>query len=276
MCMTRRLKIGIVGCGAIGTSLAKTITRSFIKEAELTALYDLNYESSKKLSKLISGKKSLAVSSLAELVSRVDLVVESASAKVSFEVAACALSKGRDVMVMSAGGLSRHFNKVRMLAKENSARVYIPSGAVAGVDGLKALALGRIKKVLLTTYKNPRSFQGVDFIKQRGIKLEAVRRDKVLFFGAAREAVKYFPQNINVASVLSMAGIGFDRTQVKIVASPKIKRNIHQIEIDSDAGRILVRAENVLHPSNPKTSYLAVLSAVATLRQIVDPVKVGT
>ncbi|MFZ2357253.1 MAG: aspartate dehydrogenase domain-containing protein, partial [Candidatus Omnitrophota bacterium] len=88
--------------------------------------------------------------------------------------------------------------------------------------------------------------------------------------------VKYFPQNINVAAILSIAGIGAVKTKVRIVASPKISRNIHQIEITSEAGKVFTRTENVLHPGNPKTSYLAFLSAVATLKQILEPVKIGT
>lgn len=272
----KRLKIGITGCGAIGSSLAKAVIKDFSREAELTALYDINPESSRRLSQLISKGKDITVSSLQKLISCVDLVIESASAKVSFVVASQALAKGKDVMIMSTGGLAGHFEKLLQLAKKNSAHLYIPSGAIAGVDALKALNLSRIKKVVLTTYKNPRSFEGVEFVERKGIKLSAIRKDKVLFSGTAREAVKYFPQNINVASILSIAGIGSGRTQVKIVASPKTKRNIHQIEVDSDAGRIFARTENVLHPSNPKTSYLAVLSAVATLRQILHPIKIGT
>lgn len=128
----------------------------------------------------------------------------------------------------------------------------------------------------MTTRKNPVSFKGVKYIESRGIKLERIKKDRVLFCGPAKEAVKYFPQNINVAAVLSIAGLGRGKTLVKIIASPKIKKNIHEIKIESGAGNITTRTENVLHPKNPKTSFLAVLSAMETLRQILEPVRVGT
>ena len=108
------------------------------------------------------------------------------------------------------------------------------------------------------------------------IKLNNIKKDTILFFGNARRAIKLFPRNINVAATLSIAGIGQVRTQVKIIASPKVKKNIHQINIDSDAGRISTRVENLVHPQNPKTSFLAVLSAIATLRGILEPVRIGT
>jgi aspartate dehydrogenase len=98
----------------------------------------------------------------------------------------------------------------------------------------------------------------------------------VLFSGKAKEAVKFFPQNINVAAVLSLAGIGSSKTKVKIIASSKVKRNIHEIEIESEAGRVFTRTENLIHPDNPKTSFLAVLSAASLLKQILSPLRIGT
>ena len=132
------------------------------------------------------------------------------------------------------------------------------------------------EKVILITRKNPKSFQGLDYLKHKGIRLDKIKSDTVLFSGNARQAIKYFPQNINVAATLSIAGIGQARTQVKIIASPRVKRNIHEVYIESDAGRISTRVENLVHPDNPKTSFLAVLSAIAMLRQILEPVRVGT
>jgi aspartate dehydrogenase len=177
---------------------------------------------------------------------------------------------------MSVGGVVDFSRRLSALAKKNGVKVYIPSGAIAGIDALKAARHGKIKKVILSTYKNPRSFKGVRYVDEKKIKLDKIKKDTVLFSGSAKEAVKLFPQNINVAAVLSIAGIGRDKTRVRIVASPSITKNIHQIEIESQAGKILTRTENTLHPDNPKTSYLAYLSAVATLKQLFEPVKVGT
>lgn len=273
--MTEKLKIGIVGCGAIGSSLAQAIVSEFKGQAELCALYDIDPAKSAALAKKI-GKAGLAVKSLAELIRKSGLVVECASAAASLQIARAALAAGRDMMIMSVGGVVGRFGQLTALAKKHRAKVFIPSGAVAGIDALKAANVGRIRKATLTTFKNPASFRGVKYIQSRKIRLDEIKQERVLFAGPARLAVKYFPQNINVSAVLSLAGIGADRTKIKIIASPQVKRNIHEIKIESDAGDILTRVENVLHPDNPKTSFLAVLSAIATLKQILQPVRIGT
>lgn len=274
--MGKRLKIGIVGCGAIGSSLAKAIKRNFRPEAELAALYDIDSNKSGRLSRLVSKNRGLAVASLEKLINKSDLVIEAASAKCSNHVARQALAKKRDIMIMSVGGIVDHFKEISALARKNNARVHIPSGAISGIDALKAARIGKIKRVVLSTRKNPLSFKGVKYVEDKGIRLEKIKKDKILFSGPAQQAVKYFPQNINVAAILSLAGIGAKKTVVRIIASPSTTKNIHEIRIDSVAAGILTRTENVLHPQNPKTSYLAVLSAIATLRQILEPIKVGT
>jgi aspartate dehydrogenase len=262
----KKIKIGIIGCGAIGSSLARAIKSDFRQEAELVALYDIDRNKI----------KSPAAASRKELISKSDLVIEAASARVSFEVAKDVLSSGKDVMVMSVGGLLGHLDELMELARKTHAKLYIPSGAITGVDALKAASLGKARKVVLTTRKNPVSFKGVKYVEEKGIKLDKIKKDRVLFSGSAKEAVRFFPQNVNVAAVLSLAGIGEDRTRVRIIASPLTKKNIHEIEIDSEAAKITTRTENILHPDNPKTSYLAVLSAIASLKQILGPIKIGS
>lgn len=272
----RRLKIGIVGCGAIGTSLAKAIVKDFSGQARLCGLYDLNMNKAKKLSQRLSGSSRLSVKNFRELLKRSELVIESASAKFSWDIAKLALSSGKDIMIMSVGGVAGRLKELTLLAKKRYSRVYLPSGAISGVDAVKAAAVGRIKEVTLTTTKNPLAFKGVKYIEDKGVSLSRIKKETVLFSGRALEAVKYFPQNINVAAVLGLAGIGAARTRVRIIASPKVNKNIHEIKIASSAGSIFTRTENILHPDNPKTSYLAVLSAIATLKQILEPVKIGT
>ncbi|MFH0855024.1 MAG: aspartate dehydrogenase [Candidatus Omnitrophota bacterium] len=269
-------KIGIVGCGAIGSSLAKAIVASFAQEAKLCSLYDLNGGLSMRLSREVSGSPGLSMENPGQLIKKSDLVIEAASAKVSWGIAKAVLSSGKDVMIMSVGGVSNRLKELTSLARKNNARVYIPSGAIAGIDALKAAGVGRINKVVLTTTKNPLSFKGVKYLEDKRIDLAGIKKETVLFSGKAAEAVKYFPQNINVAAVLSLAGIGENKTQVRIIVSPKVAKNTHEIRIESPAASIFTRTENTLHPDNPKTSFLAVLSAVAMLRNILEPVRIGT
>ncbi len=270
-----KLRIGIVGCGAIGSSLAGIIIKDFSKSARICALYDLDPAKSKALAEKVKVACPV-VRTLGGLIKRSELVIEAASAKSSFPIALAALKAGRDVMVMSVGGLVQGFGVLSSLAEKAKRRVFIPSGAISGIDALKAAGLSKVKSVTLTTTKNPLSFKGVEYLKRQGIRLERIKKDRVLFYGLAKDAVKYFPQNINVAAVLSLAGIGPYKTYVRIIASRKAIKNVHEIEIKSSAARINTRTENELHPDNPKTSYLAVLSAGATLKRILEPVSIGT
>jgi len=271
-----KLRIGIVGCGAIGSSLAKVIVKDFSRQALLGGLYDLDRDKTKKLSLSLLGTNRLSRKSLKELLKNSELIIESASAKDSWDIAKLALANGKDIMIMSVGGVLGRLKPLTVLAKQQKAKIYIPSGAISGLDALKAAAIAKINKVLLTTTKHPLSFKGVKYVEEKKINLAGIKKDRVLFSGRARDAVKYFPQNINVAAVLSLAGIGENKTLVKIIASPRAARNMHEIRITSDAGDIFTRTENIVHPDNPKTSYLAVLSAVAVLKQILQPVKIGT
>lgn len=271
-----KLKIGIVGCGAIGSSLAKAITRDFKDKAKLAALFDINAKRSEGLSRSVYNTTALATASLGQLINKSELVIEAASAASSWEIARKALSQGKDIMVMSVGGIVANFAKLRRQAEKKNCRVHIPSGAISGVDALKAAGREKIKRVILTTRKNPLSFKGVEYLEKKGMRLDKIKKDTLLFSGTARQAVRFFPQNINVAGILSIAGIGENKTKVRIIASPALKKNIHEIEIDAKAAKVFTRTENILHPDNPKTSYLAVLSAIATLQGILQPVRIGT
>ncbi len=269
------LKIGIVGCGAIGSSLAKEIVKNFGNCASLAALFDIRPEKAQFLSRQLTKSSKLCAGNLGILIKRSDLVIEASSAKAAWEIARKSLSSGRKVMIMSVGGMVDHSDELLALALKNNSQVYFPSGAIAGIDALKAANIAGVRKVVLTTRKNPNAFKGVEYV-ERNFKLTGLKKDKVLFSGKAADAVKYFPQNINVAAVLGLAAIGMRKTQVRVIASPQVKKNIHEVLIESKAARIFTRTENILHPQNPKTSYLAVLSAIAILKQILEPVKIGT
>ncbi len=271
----KRLKIGIVGCGAIGSSLASEIVLNLRKDARLVALFDINTAKSLLLSQKLIKSKELCVGSLDSLIKKSDLVIEASSGRAAWEIARKSLCAGRSIMVMSVGGLVNHLSRMYLLARKNNAKVYLPSGAISGIDALKASHMAKVQKVVLTTRKHPKAFSGVEYVSRK-FKLAGLKKDKLLFSGSASEAVRYFPQNINVAAVLGLAGIGMHKTLVRIIASPRVKKNIHEIEIESKAGKIFTRTENILHPQNPKTSFLAVLSARATLNEILQPIRIGT
>lgn len=228
-----RKRIGIVGYGTIGNAIAKAIKEKFFDLAELTAIYDID-------------RKKATVSSMEELVNEVDLVVETASPQAVQEIVPKVLKKGKEILVLSTGGL---------LGMPLQKGIYFPSGAIAGLDGIYAASLGRIDKITLTTTKPQKSLGDKNYDK-----------DTVIFNGKVEDAVKKFPFNINVCATLSI--ISQNPVMVCIVASPTIKRNVHQIDIEGDFGRMSFRMENEPSPDNPKTSYLAILSAVSALKKI--------
>lgn len=267
------LKIGIVGCGAIGQEIAQAVDGGLVP-VELCAICDVDRDRAETLAgSLGAGTKVLDQS---ELIRASDLVVEATSQAVAPGIIREVLAAQRDVLVMSVGGLLKHYDELRGLAERAGRRIFVPSGAIAGLDAVKAAMVGSVSKVVLTTRKPPKGLMGAPYVMENRIDLAGLREASVIFSGCAAKAVPAFPANINVAAALSLAGIGPERTLVRILADPACERNTHEIEVEGDFGRLLLRAENVPSPSNPKTSRLAALSAVALLRRMTASVVVGS
>jgi aspartate dehydrogenase len=266
------LKIGIVGCGTIGSQLAMAIEQRFEDRARLVALCDIDREKAVSLAGKLSEPP--PVLPLEELIKKSDLVAEAASASMSGELTRKVLLAKKDVMVMSVGGLVE--SDIFDLANRMRSHVYVPSGAICGLDGVKSALGGKIFRATLTSRKPPQGFQGAPYVVENKIDLDSIKEETVLFQGNAKEAIRGFPQNVNVAVALSLAGIGLEKTQVKIICSPHFTTNSHEVEVEGEFGRLVTRTDNVPAPQNPKTSYLAVLSAIATLEGILDYSRVGT
>ena len=267
------VRVGLVGCGTIGTRLAVALQRHFSKRARITALHDSHPAHARALQRRLHPRPPIV--SLPQLIRTSQLVIEAASVEAASRVIGQALRARRDVFVMSVGVLLRDRDWVR-LARQAGRRVYIPSGALAGLDGVKAMAVGRIRRVQLTTRKPPRALADAPFVRRQGLRLARLKRPVVLFEGSPRQVVRAFPQNTNVAAALALAaGPAGTRARIRVVADPALRRNVHEIEVEGDCGSIRCRIES--RPSaNPKTSELAVLSAVATLKRIFEPVALGT
>ena len=267
-----RIKVGIIGCGTIGSELGRAIATE-MPELNLVALSDIKMERARELAQHLPIKPQVLTTD--ELIDLVDLVVESASKEIAAEIVEKALKRGKDIMVMSTGGLLGK-EALFSLAREKNCYIHLPSGALAGLDGVKSAAGGGIDSVTLTTRKPPAGLKGAPYIIKNKIDLNSIKEEKSIFEGTAEEAIEGFPQNVNVSATLSLAGIGPQKTKVRIVADPNIDRNIHQVEIEGKFGRLICMTENFPSPSNPKTSFLAILSAIATLKGITTRIKVGT
>jgi aspartate dehydrogenase len=267
------IRVGIIGTGTIGSELALQCITTLKEEVRLVGIVDTDVQRERLLRKQLGLSRRYT---LEQLVPQVDLVIEAASAAAAYPIAKTALQHGKDVMIMSAGGLVHHEAAIWKLAAEHRSCVYLPSGAIAGLDGLKSASIGRIRKVSLTTRKNPLSFRNAPYIVQKRIDLNTIREETLLFDGTAEKAIQGFPQNINVSATLSMAGIGSKKTRVRIYACPGLTHHVHEVAIDGDFGSIYTRTQNLPSKKNPKTSHLAILSAVATLKRILANIKIGT
>jgi aspartate dehydrogenase len=270
------MKLALIGCGAIGSIIAKAIDDGTV-QASLECVFDTDRESAKRLIGGLKKKPEIA-RDVEEILDRdIDLVIEAASPTAAKSVAVRILNAGKSMMIMSVGAFAdeKFFNQVKDAAKGKS-KVYLPSGAIGALDALKAASIANLDEVSLITTKNPKSLKGAPFFEETGINAEAIKEKTVLFEGYATDAVQKFPANVNVAVALGLAGTGSEKTKVTIVADPKVDRNIHEIYARGDFGELRLVVENLPSPQNPKTSYLAALSAIALLKRIVSQVEIGT
>lgn len=268
------MKVGMIGCGFIGSMLAKECDG--LEEIEEVHLFDIVSSRSRELAARIG--KATVHDECEELIEASDIVIEAASHEAVERYGPKALARGKDLMILSMGAFRDNelFDNMRRLTKENGCHLYLPSGAIAGIDGLKSARVAHIDTVELRTTKSVNSLEGSDYIHNLGIDLKKLKDPTVVFEGTARDAVRLFPQNVNVAALISVSGVGFDRTRVTVIADPKATRNHHTLTVSGRFGSFRVDLKNFPSISNPKTSYLAGLSALATLRNIVSGVWIGT
>ncbi len=254
------MRLGIIGCGAIGTDVAKAADT--MNDIEKIYVHDINSAAAQKLCSML---KKASIQPVEDFLRDVDVVFEAASQQAVTQYADMVLEAGKDIILMSIGSL---FNDALRKKLENTARkhhrkIYLPSGAVCGIDGVLAAGIEKLDSVTLVTTKPPASLG------------KSVEERTVIFKGNAREAVKQFPKNINVAACLSLAGVGFDETKVEIVADPVETRISHKILAHGRFGRLRAEVENMPNPNNPQSSYMASLSAIATLRRVLDPLQIA-
>ncbi|WP_193186887.1 aspartate dehydrogenase [Nisaea sediminum] len=271
--MGRKLKVGIGGLGAIGLTLARAVTDGTLPDLELGAVSARDADKARKnLSAIGADAPVVPLESLAE---HCDIVVECAPAAVFETVARSAIEAGRIFVPVSIGALLNHMDLVGR-AKETGARLVLPTGALIGLDAVRAAAEGEIASVTLETRKPPRGLAGAPYLVENDISVEHLNTAKKVFEGNAREAAKGFPANVNVAAALSLAGIGPDRTTVQIWADPEVTRNTHTIRVEADSARFTMTIENIPTEENPKTGKITALSVIATLRRLTAPLTAGT
>jgi aspartate dehydrogenase len=241
-------KIGIIGCGAIGTIISKAVEKGLVKCDELI-LYDYNIEKAEKLKKSLQVPVK-AVKSLEEMITLdPTVIVEAASQQAVKDYITRILEENIELIVMSVGAL--------LDLDVESSNIHISSGAIGGLDAVSSAALAGIDEAVLTSRKNPKVLDRDN------------EEEELVYEGTAEEAVRLFPREMNVAATLALT-VQPERVKVKVISDPKVDKNVHEIRIKWKYGDMFLKFENDPHPENPKTSALAPWSAIKLLREILE------
>lgn len=249
------MRIGLIGLGSIGLYLVSELT-----EHEWLVT-DVDGDKARQTLERRGIQHARFVPDLnAILAEKPDLIVEAASHKAVPQLVDAL--KQTDVLLLSVGALTDDdlLARLNSAAQHSGNRLFIPSGAIGGLDVLQACGP---REVILETRKAPASLGRTD------------ATETVVFEGPAREACKQFPKNVNVAATLSLAGIGFDYTKVRVISDPSAKKNTHTVRIRGDAGVYVFTFENEPFSRNPATSELAARSALRAIRNLDDAIQIG-
>jgi aspartate dehydrogenase len=271
------MRIALVGCGAIGKVIARTLATDQIKGAQLVAVAEPFPP--EELTRLAGSAGFDIVKEPETLLGYApDLVVEAAEQEVVRKYASLFLKAGKNMMLLSVGALAdtQFFRELIDLAETHGVKIIVPSGAIGGLDAIKSANVGKLTEVSIRNIKPPAGLEGAPYIVKKGIDLKSITTATQIYEGFADEAAREFPKNVNVAVALSLAGIGPERTKVVVIVDPSETRNVHEITAKGDFGEAVFTVAGLPSPDNPKTSYLAALSAIATLRNLVGPLQVGT
>ena len=265
------MTVAIAGLGAIGLPLARALD---IGVEGLRLIAVACHDPVKGRANLAGFQAPPRMVEIPELADA-DIVVECAPAAIFERVALPALEAGRIFIPASVGALLPRMHLAK-LAKQTGARIIVPTGALLGLDAVRAAAEGPIDSVLIETHKPPMSLIGAPYLEKHGIDVMDLTQPLLVFNGNALDAAAGFPANVNVAAALALAGIGPIRTQVRIWADPGVTRNVHTVRVEAEAARFTMTIENVPSAENPKTGRLTALSLLACLRGLVSPLKVGS
>lgn len=274
-------KVAVIGYGSIGKEIIASAKRQEIPNAKIVAVFD---KQSQVINSVDNQNSDVHLFSdfdefyNSQIYSNLDVIIECASKDAVKEYGKKIIESKKDLIVLSVGAFSdkKYLVELQDLSNLNNTKILIPTGAIAGLDSIRS-----VKKYLdslsITTTKHPKSLAGAPFFKRSKIKLDDINSETVLFEGNASTAIELFPANVNVAVATALAGIGLEKTRVSIKADPLISVNKHEIVAKGSFGEIHIIVQNIPSPSNPKTSYLASLSAIECLRGLCnESFRIGT
>ncbi|MEE8332812.1 MAG: aspartate dehydrogenase [Alphaproteobacteria bacterium] len=266
------MKVGIAGLGAIGKVVARRLDEG-IEGLTLDCVVVRDREKAKR--NLASLGTMPALVTPQEMAERCDIIAEAVPKDAFMEIAGPALRAGRMLVTVSAAGILAN-PAVVDLARDNGGRIILATGALLGLDAVRAAAEGEIHEVRMITRKPPNALVGAPHLVDNDISVEGLSEPLKVFDGSARDGAAGFPANVNVAAALGLAGIGPDRTKLEIWADPGLDRNTHIIRIEADSARMELSIANVQSEEKPGTGKITALSVIACLRGLVSPLKVGS
>ncbi len=266
------LRVAVGGLGAVGMAVARRLDAG-VPGLVLAAVSARDRTAA---AKRIQGfRRTVPVLPLGELAAAADIVVECVPPTLFAEIAEPTIEAGRVLMPLSCGQLLERMDLVER-AGASGARIHVPSGALLGLDAVRAASEGTIESVTMVTRKPPAGLEGAPYLVENGIQVHDVAAPLKVFEGSAREAIRGFPANVNVAVALSLAGIGPERTRIEIWADPGVVRNTHTIKVVADSVSFEMTIENIPSEENPRTGKLTALSVIAALRGLAATLRVGS
>ncbi|MSP80198.1 MAG: aspartate dehydrogenase [Rhodospirillales bacterium] len=266
------MTVAIGGLGTVGLVVARALDAGI---AGLVLVAVSARDEVKARRNMAGFKNPVPVVPLGRLADLADVVVECAPPELFPEIARPAIEQGRLFVPLSVTTLLDHMDLVER-AKLTGARIMVPTGALLGLDAVRAVAEGTVHSVTMVTRKPPKSLRSAKFVVERGIDLDALKEPVKLYEGMVREAAALFPANVNIAVALGLAGIGVDRTRYEIWADPGVERNTHAVKVDSDSTRFEMTIANIPTKENPATGRNTALSVIALLRRLTAPMVVGS
>lgn len=253
------LRVALIGCGAIGTAVLELVKGDTALAVVAIVVRVGGVAAAQKLAPGVPVGTCVPAAGI-------DLVVEAAGHAAIEEHVLPALARGLPCIVASVGALSAAglAEKLEAAAAAGHTQVQLIAGAIGAIDALAAARIGGLQRVRYTGRKPPRAWKGTP--AEQGRDLDALTQEVVIFEGSAREAASRYPKNANVAATVSLAGIGLDQTQVRLIADPAVADNVHTIEAEGGFGSFELTMRNKPLAANPKTSALTVYSVVRALR----------
>ncbi|WP_171235105.1 aspartate dehydrogenase [Ruegeria sp. HKCCA6837] len=255
------MKIAIIGTGAIAQYVQRALPKH---EHEVVAFLVRPHR--------VESKTPLFVGSVDDLPDGTDMVLDCAGHEALAGLGPLILAKGIDIISVSVGALAdrKTADRLESAARQGGGRLHLASGAIGALDCLSAAAVGSLTSVTYVGRKPPAGWKGS--LAEHSLDLEKLSDAKTHFQGSAREAALSYPKNANVAAAVALAGVGFDATQVRLIADPTIQKNIHEIEAEGDFGTFQFRISGAALPDNPRSSALAAMSVLSKLNQLNNPI----